>query len=330
MPDSEIKNWADIKENFQDADILIGNGFSINLNPSFNYTSLFETFLQSLPIEKATIYKKMNNSNFESILKDFQKVARINKLFSIDYNPIKEALLEIRSGLVTAITTNHPTKVDIDKIRLLKIGKELSFFGDIFTLNYDLLLYHTILLMNDYYEEKDEDFRYSDFFWKSLPNNFLGFGYPQNYSNRGSIYYLHGAIFLFNDGFDAIKLKLNSSENEILDSIKKAINRGVVPLFISEGTSKEKSYLIRQNEYLTRCISDLAYRTDTLVIYGASLLSQDNHIVNAINFKEKRKIAISLYIKRSSQTCQKEEILRFKSLFVNQELYFFDSSTLFN
>ena len=48
MVHSEIKQWDEIKEDFQGADILLGNGFSINLSPSFNYTSLFETFLLSL------------------------------------------------------------------------------------------------------------------------------------------------------------------------------------------------------------------------------------------------------------------------------------------
>jgi hypothetical protein len=52
MVDSEIKQWDEIKEDFQGADILLGNGFSINLSPSFNCTSLFETFLLSLITDK--------------------------------------------------------------------------------------------------------------------------------------------------------------------------------------------------------------------------------------------------------------------------------------
>lgn len=330
MPLSDIKQWDEIKENFEGADILLGNGFSVNLNSNFTYDALFNVFVSRLADERARIFNQFNTSNFETILKSLKNTKKTNNLFNIDCKPIEDAIVETRNGLIEAIQQNHPTKHDIDWTRLEKVGKELIFFNDVFTLNYDMLLYHTILALNDLHNRRELDFSYSDFHWGKIDDKFLGFKYPQTYPNVKSVYYLHGAVFLFNDGIYSKKRKLTRWQDELLECVKSEIEVGQIPLFISEGTSKEKTYMIRQNNYLFIAYSDFMRSNINLVIYGASLQNSDKHIVDAINKKLGRRIAISIYLNGQNEEEIDDEIQRYSNLFKNQQISFFDSSTLFS
>lgn len=330
MPDPEIKSWDEIKENFQGADILLGNGFSINLYKGFNYSELFSSFLDSLPEPKKEIYSNFTSDNFEIILKDLTKANEINAVFGIQDNQICEAIQEIRNGLIRTVTDNHPRTDEIDHERINQIENQLEFFSKIYTLNYDIFLYYVILRAKERFDKKDKKFLYSDFFWRGGSKKYKFFEYPITNRRYIPVYYLHGAIFIFNNGFSAKKRVIDFPNCNLLEAIGTDISEGEIPLFISAGSSSEKNNLIRQNEYLTYCLNALTHNTETLVIYGASLMNQDQHIINAINLRIKRKIAISIYLNKSNVTQQKEEILRLKRLFVNQDLYFFDSSTLFS
>lgn len=330
QPNVEIYDWNQISDQFKNADILLGNGFSINLDSSFTYTSLFETFISSLPPEKASLYKKLGINNFEVILSDFDKVLNINSLFEIETTKIIDASDETKNGLIDAITSNHPNKDQIHRIKMENIGKVLGKFNKVFTLNYDILLYHTILQMNDFYATCGESKQFSDFFWGGNHSEFRTFEHPQKYPNRISVYYLHGAIFIFKDEFSAKKIVVTEEGSELLEEVKSTIKKGEIPLFISAGSADEKHRMIRQNDYLLQCLVDFTHSTSNLVIYGASLQSQDNHIVHAINKYPVRKLAIGIYKDNKSDDVIKEEIAHYNKIFKMHEiLFYFDSTSLF-
>jgi len=37
IADAKIYHWSEIQDTFKGADIFLGNGFSININPALNY-----------------------------------------------------------------------------------------------------------------------------------------------------------------------------------------------------------------------------------------------------------------------------------------------------
>ena len=65
--------------------------------------------------------------------------------------------------------------------------------------------------------------------------------------------------------------------------------RGIMPLFVSEGKSKEKLKAIERSNYLSFCYESLEISEQKLVIFGSSLSDQDSHIANATNYRQNNK-----------------------------------------
>ena len=75
MSDIEIKNWNEIKEDFnnKETSILLGNGFSIGYNESFNYKSLYER-LEEEEKDMKDMFDKLDTKNFEDVLKCLHEI----------------------------------------------------------------------------------------------------------------------------------------------------------------------------------------------------------------------------------------------------------------
>ena len=329
MPLTDIKNWNEIKNNVTNSNLLLGNGFSINLHDKFIYDSLFKKFISSLEDYQKKIFESFMTTNFEIILHDLQTSQKINELFEIENTKIVEAIEVLKAGLIRTVKENHPKKSEIDWDKLRRISVDLEQFKDVYTMSYDALLYHIILLVNDRYKKKKIKYRYNDYFWETYNDNFLEFRDFQNYLHYKHVYYLHGTLFIFKHLHYDLKIRNNDIADELIDLISLAINNDFIPLFVSEGSSQEKMLSISQSDYLRFSNNMLKSSQDNLVIYGAGLSEPDKHIVDAIN-KNKRKVAISIYTNGRSEEQVEDTLLYFRGLFKNQTLSFFNSSTLFN
>ena len=62
-----IKKWSALAENFKEADLLLGNGFSSNITGHFDYDSLFNKFLNSRNDREKRIFRSFKTNNFERI-----------------------------------------------------------------------------------------------------------------------------------------------------------------------------------------------------------------------------------------------------------------------
>ncbi len=328
MPSTDIQEWNDIKNSFSNSSLLLGNGFSINIHSKFIYDSLFEKFISNLNNDQKIIFQSFKTTNFELILKHLQTSKKVNEIFEIDNSKIVEATEVIKAGLIKTVNENHPKKSEIDWDRLREVATSLEQFKDIYTLSYDALLYHIILLVNDRYKNKETKYRYNDYFWASYNNNFLEFKDFQTYPDYRHVYYLHGALFIFKHLHYDLKIRNNDTADELIDLISRAIDEDLIPLFISEGSSEEKMLSLSQSDYLRFSSNMLKLCNDNLVIYGASFSEPDKHIVDAIN-KNIRNIAISIYTSGRSKEQLEDSSLQYKRLFINQSLSFFNSSTLF-
>jgi hypothetical protein len=163
------------------------------------------------------------------------------------------------------------------------------------------------------------------------------------------VYYLHGALFLFPgrlfDYYNDLKLKRNrtNAHSELLDDVADMIQRGQLPLFVSEGTAEEKMGTIEGtaeekmgtisgSPYLNFAYRKLREASKWLVIYGWSVSRQDDHIVSALaeRSQEKRNIAVSVHVNGSDSDDLEAQMHRIRSRLPGQDIVFFDSSTLFN
>lgn len=328
-----IENWASLKGNFDGADLLIGNGFSINLTGHFNYKSLFKEFLNNCEQNKRNIFKSFGTNNFEHIQESLLSTKKVNSLFNIidTDNKIDDAINSLKNGLIDSIAKNHPKASDINFNQLHNLSLQLNNFNDIFTLNYDLFLYHIIMQIKDESDKINVYAPYSDFFWGGDQNDqykqFMGYDeYPRNH-----VYYLHGALFLFKIPSGTFKLKRGGISNELVTMIGNEIKKGNMPLFISEGKYSEKMNAIESSNYLNFCYQSLEESPNKLVIFGSSLSFQDTHIANAINYKKnKRELAISIHISNKTKSELEKEVKRLTAKFRFHKTYFFDSETIFN
>lgn len=325
-----VSNWSDIQENFVGADLLLGNGFSLNLTGHFNYESLFKEFINNCTPEECKIFKSFAINNFELIQEILINTLEVNKLFKIKTNDkIENAIELLKSGLIKAIKNNHPLSSQIDGEQLRRISIQLNGFGDVFSLNYDLFLYHIILKMKDKSEEENRGAPYSDYFWGEYDEPFKQF-MGDDYPHRKHIHYLHGALFLFEKPPDTIKLIRGHKPKELVALIGDIIKTGVMPLFVSEGKSNDKLKTINRSNYLSFAREQLEKSQNSLVIFGSSLSAQDAHIVNTINHrKNNRELAIAIHIGTKSKNELEKVIKRFKGNFKQHKIYFFDSETIF-
>src|SRR5688572_6644719 len=108
VSDIKIYDWSEIGNIFQGADIFLGNGFSININPAMNYHSLFDKFLTYLDTCEQTIFKKFNTTNFEGIQNKLSGALEVNSIFGIDNCKIESGLKMLKAGLLNAIKDLHP------------------------------------------------------------------------------------------------------------------------------------------------------------------------------------------------------------------------------
>ncbi len=332
-----IENWSTsaLANDFNGADLLLGNGFSLNLTGHFKYTSLFEEFLKQCEPSKCKIFRSFGTNNFELIQESLINAKKINKLFSIidTKHEIDDAIKLLKNGLIKSIGKTHPISSQIDWNQLQQLSIQLNNFGDIFTLNYDLFLYHIIMQMKDESKKQKKDAPYSDYCWGEYGEyneQFKQFMDYDDYRHK-HVYYLHGALFLFKIPPDTLKLRRGDEPKELVAMIGNVIIRGIMPLFVSEGKYKEKLKAIERSNYLSFCYDSLEKSQNKLVIFGSSLSYQDTHIANAINYKKrnKRELAIAIHIVNKSKDELEKEMKRLKAKFKSHTIHFFNSETIF-
>ncbi len=328
ISDIKIYHWKEIQDALEGADIFLGNGFSININSALNYRSLFERFLTYLNPDDKVIFEKFNSTNFEGIQNRLSNALDVNKLFNYETSGIENSLKFLQLGLLKAIKDLHPEYTKIDPRTLFQLSKGLDWFGDIFTTNYDIFLYHIILITLDRGRRDGKVKRYQDFFRKN--------GTDLTFTDKPlpgfkNIYYLHGALFLHKWEGQIVKIRRGTNTEELLELIRLHIHLGNVPVFVSEGKAKLKEDTIAKSTYLSFCRSAFKASRNRLVIYGFSFSDYDEHLISDLN-ENKRKLAIGLHLSNLND----EQILR-KLNGIEKQLYkyksgeikYFDSKTLF-
>ncbi|HCE5546255.1 TPA: DUF4917 family protein, partial [Legionella pneumophila] len=136
--------------------ILLGNGFSRSIWKDFNYDSLYEVAENQAQkkqpkkwINLKKLFQKLETTDFEkvlhhlnttiTVLENYEKNEELIKLLTSDQSQAKESLL-------SAIEQIHPKfKQIIKEYQFSNIIEFLSNFKQIFTINYDLLLYWIIM-----------------------------------------------------------------------------------------------------------------------------------------------------------------------------------------
>lgn len=299
MNETPIQNWKTINRAFPKWDtLLIGNGASIALSEKFSYRSLFDYAKDHDLLQKSLpLFSRFKSNNFEEILLACWYANMVNSALENPSHQITELHNEIRDALIRTINEIHPEYSNIEQT-LPYIASFASKFRTIFSLNYDITFYWSILQFNSTHRYHFKDLFINGTFdpdTKKYRNNFN--------NNREStlVFYPHGNLFIKRNNKDFIESKIqnnNCTNQNLLENIIENWNsESCTPVFISEGTSENKVSSIMKSQYLSKVYENILKKEikRSLVIYGFSFSDNDDHILKAIAKNKIKRVAVSVY-----------------------------------
>lgn len=271
--------------------LLIGNGFSISYNSSiFSYNALSK-YVESVNDEELhKLFEVVKNKNFELLMQQLNNTKSIVTALGGDIKLVRKidaASLKLKQSLIDAVSSSHPEHVfKIPSSKSMKcsgfLNEFLSSKGKIFSTNYDLLLYW-VLMRNEIPNAIDGFGRDVIDQGHPVPEDQVEFSELRWGNNREkqNIYYVHGALQLFDDGIEIIKEEYDGKY--ILDNIKSRMEKGQYPIFVTAGNGEEKLNHILHNHYLSDCYDKLCQIKGSLITFGFNFGEYDEHIIKAIN-----------------------------------------------
>ena len=294
----ELKSYQEVLDHFKKENrtinLLLGNGFSIAYDKDiFSYNALNHFIMESNDDVIKKVFQVYNTQNFETIMQQLQNMVEVLKILEAPNDLCKRVSSvsqDLKAKLIDAITAMHPEQVfNVDEKKSKHCADFLNPYiannGNIFSTDYDLLLYWVLLRngvenfvdgfgreaenIEDGTYTPEEEIEWSELIWGKHKHN-------QN------VHYLHGALPLFDAGRDIIKVEWNGKDY-LLDVIKKKIEDGSYPVFVAAGNGDEKMQHIKHNPYLNYCYDRLCAINGSLIVLGFSFGDNDSHIIEAIN-----------------------------------------------
>ncbi|MNR83738.1 hypothetical protein D3C72_145230 [compost metagenome] len=272
--------------------LLMGNGFSVSYDPKiFSYNALHDFIGNMKDPNLAKLFTALKTKNFELVMQQLETSLLLLDLLNADEkikNELKTLYERLKAGLIDAIRSLHPEHVfKVTDDQCVSCAKFLSLFlaskGDIYTTNYDLLLYWVVM--------REKALNANDGFGYELQNPVeITKGGEEEWSelmwgpNRSgqNIFYLHGALPLFDAGH-AIHKETYGRDAMLLENIQKRIEKKEYPIFVTAGDGNEKLAQIRHNNYLSDCYDNLSEINGSIVTFGFGFGEYDDHIIDALN-----------------------------------------------
>lgn len=256
--------------------ILLGNGFSRAWrNEIFNYANLLDAAdFKDREVEIRKLFELTETYDFEAVMRSFVAAKAVLEAYGSNevlVESIEKDQQLLKDALISAISNTHPGRpTEVSTGQFTTVRRFLSRFDQIFTVNYDLLLYWAI--------NKDdlppENYSIDDGFRKGC--KWLGHGTNQD------VHFLHGGLHIF-DGRTAIEKHASTKLGTgIVDLVRANLDIGKFPLFVSEPTSAKKMQRIEHNPYLDFCFRALEKVNGTFFIQGHSMDVNDKHIFDKL------------------------------------------------
>jgi len=260
----------------------------------FSYQALFEQAMkEGLSDTAKRAFKALATTDFEQVMRLLRQTALLATEFK--YAKLASALAgvadELREVLVQTIASNHPERPHaISPDQYTACRTFLSHFKNIYTVNYDLLLYWAVMQT-----ELDPHIKCDDGFREP-------YGGPEDYvtweienTNEQNIHYLHGALHVFDAGAEVQKYTWSNTQIALIDQIREALINHKYPIFVSEGTSESKLDRIQHSSYLGRAYRSFANCQHGLVILGVAMAENDEHILRLLDRGKFTHICVGLY-----------------------------------
>lgn len=318
MAIGRLETWDDLGTRYEWPTLLVGNGASVNIWQRFRYKSLFEE--ANLSDEAREVFDAMGGDNFEAALEYIHHARIVNRALGLPVKRIKGLYRSVRDALFEAVNKVHIRRDDLSDDKALRFAEAVTEPTSVFTTNYDLIMYWSLM-------------RDGSRYWNKITDLFIG---PSGgdvlfdpYRNaHTTLYYLHGAIHLWQDDFGTEGKWTTATVKSgnllrLADHYKVGEPRR--PLFVSEGNAEQKLRTIRRSPYLSHCLKRLTDNTGNTVVFGLSLGPTDQHVAKALDSGPKRRIAFS--IRPGDPKVVEAEKARLVAAFPRHDVMCFDSET---
>ncbi|MCC9643007.1 DUF4917 family protein [Rhodopirellula sp. JC740] len=292
--------------------LLLGNGFSISLFPTiFTYGTLFDRAKKSgnLPKRIQEVFDLLGTTDFEKVMEALQIASQMVQMYSKKSPKLAAKLAEdaakLRDVLADTISANHPERPhEIAKEQYASCKRFLTNFenGSIYTLNYDLLLYWTLMQ-----SEVQPDVSSDDGFRDSENGEDYVVWEVQN-SDRQRVFYLHGALHIYDAGHELKKFVWSKTEIALVDQIRQSLAKREYPIVVTEGTAEQKLDRIQHSGFLNRAYRSFSSIGGSLFIYGHSLAPNDEHLLELIDNGKLKAVFVGIYGNPDSAT--NKEVIR--------------------
>lgn len=302
--------------------IILGNGFSQSWNAQiFNYANLLDVAdFGDRDKQIRGLFNKFETYDFEAIMRALLSSQFVLEIYEADKDLV--AIVEedqqiLKDALLRAISTSHPgLPSEVTNGQYQSARRFLSSFSNIFTVNYDLLMYWARNMSDIQPIEwrTDDGFRAGQL-WKG-------------YETDQNVHFLHGGLHIYDGPTGAKKHAYNGMGSSIIEQVKNNLAENRFPLFVSEPTYQKKKKRIENSPYLAYCFRALAEITGSIFIYGHSLDENDRHIFSQVKSCSANKIFVSIYGDENSEANTQVKASAFAYLDrPGRQVYFFDAST---
>jgi hypothetical protein len=297
---------------FKKRHLLLGNGFSIACRPKiFTYGSLFNQADFSLTPRLPAVFEAVGTTDFEQIIKLLEDASRVVTVYSSQAGEAAKQMAgdaeALKDILIQTVANNHPNiPNEIEDEQFWACRRFLSHFlgesnkdGKVYTLNYDLLLYWT-LMHADMGPDNPINLAANDGFGRDEDTepeyvNWMG----ESGAHGQRVHYLHGALHLFDAGAELQKYTWVNTGKPLLEQAREAMGANKFPLFVAEGKSDQKLAKIKHSAYLHHSYksfsSQMDQRNDALFIFGHSLADNDQHILKKVARGKIAQVYVGLY-----------------------------------
>jgi hypothetical protein len=300
MSQTSLLSYQQVKDELSSgrSHLLLGNGFSIACDKLFNYGSLFDfAKVNGLTERVLGVFDRLGTNNFEGVmrlLEDTDWAARYYGLIPEKPDPVSAMivdLLSVKNALVEALALTHLEHTHkVEGERKTCCAEFLNPYHNIFTTNYDLLLYWVEMHAHKLLQGRDG----FDFDIDDPEASYVVFS--EHLGDKKGIFFLHGALHLYVVNGEVRKHTWSRTQVPLIQNIRESLNVGQYPLFVAEGLAEKKLEQIQRSGYLSYCLGKLERINNALVVFGLSFGESDRHIANVIaDNKGLKKLYVGLY-----------------------------------
>lgn len=281
--------------------LLLGNGFSVAFDKStFSYGALLDYAKGQGNLRElsAKFFFKLDTSDFELVIRQIMDAATALEILdaeghSNEIKSLRDEASSLKELLARSLASLHPERpAEVSDDAYLRAKEFINRHSKIYTANYDLLLYWTLMQESDsqQFSRSDDGFRSPEYESEYVVWNHLD-------PHQQTVYYLHGALHLYRDieAAELQKLTWIRTGNALVDQIRSQLSENRFPLIVTEGTSSEKLAKIQTSDYLARGLRSLAAVGGGLLAYGLSFSENDSHISRALVASGVKRVAVSIY-----------------------------------